>query len=262
MTCTIRPMPTALTRPVPAAIADAELTHVERVPIDAARAARQHARYCELLEALGCNVRKLAAADELPDSVFVEDTAVVLPELGVITRPGTASRRTETESVAQALRPYRALAHIEAPATLEGGDVLRMGRRIFIGVTERTSEDGIDRFREIVAPYGYTVEAVPVSGCLHLKTAVTQVDDATVLLNPAWVAPAVFSEFERIEVAPEEPFAANALWLDGTVVLAAAFPQTRQRLEQAGLKVVTVDADELAKAEGGLTCCSLLVTEQ
>lgn len=253
-------MPIALTRPVPRSIADAELTHLERVPIDVERAARQHRRYCELLERLGCSVRELAPEDGLPDSVFVEDAAVVLPEVAVITRPGPRSRRAETETVARALRFDRELAYIEAPATLEGGDVLHTGRRFFIGLTERTSADGIDQFREIVAPYGYTVEAVPVSGCLHLKTAVTQVDESTVLLNPAWVDPGIFAEFSRIEVDPDEPFAANALWIGDTVVVAAAFPKTRQRLEQAGLQVTTVDADELAKAEGGLTCCSLLVT--
>ncbi len=255
-------MTIALTRPVPPSIASAELTHVERVPIDAERAGQQHRRYCELLGELGCSVHELTRADDLPDSVFVEDAAVVLPEIAVVTRPGAQSRRAEVESVAQALQRYRELASIEAPATLEGGDVLRIGRRLFVGRSERTSDDGIDQLRRIVSPYGYEVVAVAVSGALHLKTAVTQVADGTVLLNPAWIDPAVFAEFDRIEVHPDEPFAANALWLGDCVVVAAAFPKTRQRLEQAGLTVATVDADELAKAEGGLTCCSLLIAAQ
>lgn len=254
-------MSIALVRTVPPAIARAELTHVARQPIDVARAGQQHRQYRDALERLGCTVRELPPEPDLPDSVFVEDTAVVLDEVAVITRPGAESRRPETASVAEALRAYRELGFIEAPGTLDGGDVLRIGPRIFVGETARSNAEGIRQLRACVAPYGYEVEAVAVSGCLHLKSAVTRVAASTVLLNPGWVDPEVFAACERIEVDPGEPFAANALCLDGHVLLPAAFPRTRRRLEARGIEVTTVDADELAKAEGGLTCCSLVVAE-
>lgn len=254
-------MSIALVRTVPPSIARAELTHVSRQPIDVVRAGQQHRQYRDALERLGCTVRELPPEPDLPDSVFVEDTAVVLDELAVITRPGAESRRPETASVAEALRAYRELGFIEAPGTLDGGDVLCIGPRIFVGETARSNAEGIGQLRACVAPYGYEVEAVTVSGCLHLKSAVTRVAASTVLLNPGWVDPEVFAACERIEVDPGEPFAANALCLDGRVLLPAAFPRTRRRLEERGIEVTTVDADELAKAEGGLTCCSLVVAE-
>lgn len=254
-------MSIALVRTVPPSIARAELTHVSRQPIDVVRAGQQHRQYRDALERLGCTVRELPPEPDLPDSVFVEDTAVVLDELAVITRPGAESRRPETASVAEALRAYRELGFIEAPGTLDGGDVLCIGPRIFVGETARSNAEGIGQLRACVAPYGYEVEAVTVSGCLHLKSAVTRVAASTVLLNPGWVDPEVFAAYERIEVDPGEPFAANALCLDGRVLLPAAFPRTRRRLEERGIEVTTVDADELAKAEGGLTCCSLVVAE-
>lgn len=256
-----RPPVIALTRAVPESIARAELTHLERRPIDLERARQQHEAYRAALAQMGCTVHELEPTPALPDSVFVEDAAVVLDELAVITRSGADSRRPEIESVAQALRPYRELGFIEAPGTLDGGDVLRLARRIFIGETPRTDAEGMRQFRALVAPYGYVVEAVPVSGCLHLKSGVTAIGDATVLLNPDWVDAAVFADHECIEVDPAEPFAANALCIDGRVLLPAAFPGTRARVEARGFEVTTVDADELAKAEGGLTCCSLLVAE-
>ena len=254
-------MTLALVRDVPDSIARAELTHLERTPIVVERARAQHARYRELLAELGCSVAELPAEPELADSVFVEDTAVVLPEIAVITRPGAESRRPEVDSVADALADHRTLARIEAPGLVDGGDVLCVGRRIFIGRTGRTDDEGLRQVRALVEPHGYTVRAVDVTGCLHLKSAATQVAEGTVLLNPEWVAPEVFDGLACVEVDPSEPGAANALRVAGRVVLPAAFPRTRARLEQAGLEVLVVDADELAKAEGGLTCCSLLVED-
>ena len=249
----------ALTRAVPPSIVHCELTHLDRAPIDPTRAAEQHRRYEEALAALGCTVRRLPPTPELPDSVFVEDAAVVLPEVAVVARPGAESRRGETASVAEALREHRPLAGIEAPGTLDGGDVLRLGDRIWVGLSRRTDAEGIRQLRGIVAPYGYRVTAVPVTACLHLKTAVTAVSDDAVLLNPAWVDPEAFAGVERIEVDPAEPFGANALRVGGAVLYPAAHPRTRLRLEHRGLRVRTVEADELEKAEAGVTCCSILV---
>ncbi len=249
----------ALTRAVPAAIAACELTHLAREPIDLARAVAQHAAYEDALRSLGCTVVRVPAAPDQPDAVFVEDAAVVLDEVAVIARPGAESRRGEVEEVAEALRAHRPLARIEPPGTLEGGDVLRIGRRIWVGASGRTNADGIRQLAAIAEPHGYAVHPLRVTGCLHLKTAVTQVGEGTVLLNPGWVDVAAFEGFDRVDVDPHEPFAANAVLLGGAVLHAAAHPRTAARLRAHGIDVRPVDADELAKAEAGLTCCSILV---
>jgi dimethylargininase len=247
----------ALTRSVPPSIVDCELTHLAREPIDVERATKQHRAYERALASLGCEVRHLPDEPELPDSVFVEDTAVIVDELAVITRPGAASRRAETFSVAQALRAYRKLAFIDDPGTLDGGDVLRLGNQLFVGISERTNSGGIAQLRSHLAPFGYTVSAVVMHDCLHLKTAVTAVSDSIVLINRAW---ADFPpRFEHIDVDPAEPFAANALLTPNGVLMPSAFPRTIARVRERGINVRTVDASELAKAEGGVTCCSLLL---
>jgi dimethylargininase len=240
-------------------MARCELTHLARQPIDVELARRQHADYEALLAELGCEVERVAPAPELPDSVFVEDTAVVLDEIAVLTRPGAPSRRDEVEAVGAALARHRPLVEIFAPATLDGGDVLRVGRRVFVGLSARTDEAGIAQLTRHLAPHGYEVVGVPLDGCLHLKSAVTLVAPGVLLLNPSWVDGASLVGHERIEVDPGEPFAANALRVGETVVLAATFARTRARLEAAGIEVRTVDVSELAKAEGGVTCCSILL---
>lgn len=250
----------ALTREVSPSFARCELTHLERVPIDAGRAAAEHREYERRLEALGCTVRRLPAEPELPDAVFVEDAAVVLDEVAVVARPGAASRRPETRTVAEALAAYRELRFIEEPGTLDGGDVLRCGRTLYVGRSSRTDPAGLERLRDLLAPFGYAVEGVEVRGCLHLKTAVTRVAEDAVLLNPRWVDPARFAGLRVVEVDPAEPAAANALWLEGGVIFPAAFERTRRRLEAAGARVEPVEVGEIAKAEGGVTCCSLIFT--
>ena len=249
----------ALTRAVPPAIVRCELTHLAREPIDVARAAAQHERYEEALARLGCTVQHLPEEPELPDSVFVEDTAVVLDEVAVVARPGAASRRPEVASVAPALACHRRLVCIEAPATLDGGDVLRVGRDVYVGLSGRTNADGVRQLSDLLAPHGYRVAGVPVGGCLHLKSAVTAVDDDTVLLNPDWVDASWFLRAKRIEVHPGEPFAANALRVGDALLYPAHAPRTRARLGAAGFRVESVDVSELAKAEAGATCCSLIV---
>lgn len=248
----------AITRDISSAIERCELTHVDRVAIDVARARRQHEAYERCLAELGCTVVRLPADDEMPDSVFIEDAAVVFDEVAVITRPGAESRRRETAAVAEALAAYRPVATLAAPATLDGGDVLRMGRRVFVGASARSNAAGIEGLRAILAPYGYTVEAVEMRGCLHLKTAVTGVADDAVLLHEAWIDAAPFAAYRRIAIDPTEPFAANALRVADAIVFPEAFPRTADRLRAAGLDVRPVPADELAKAEGGVTCCSLV----
>ena len=251
-------MQIAITRGVSAGIGACELTHLEREAIDVARARAQHRAYEETLVRAGCRVESLPALDDLPDSVFVEDVAIVLDEIAIVTRPGAESRRPETAHIAPVLAQHRRVTFIQAPGTLDGGDVLRLGRRVFVGRSGRSDESGIEQLRTVAWPYGYTVTAVPVSGCLHLKSAVTEVSPGVVLVNPAWVDAGVFGKVSVIEIAPDEPYAANGLLAGDRLIYPTSFPRTRKRLEAAGIIIELVDVSELQKAEGAVTCCSLL----
>jgi dimethylargininase len=251
-------MRVAITREVSAQIGRCELTYQTRHTIDVELARVQHRRYEECLIALGCSVHRLPEEPELPDSVFVEDTATVLDELAIITRPGAESRRPETLAIARALRPYRPLTCIEAPGILDGGDILLLGKRLFVGLSRRSNEAAVLQMRCLLAGYGYTVTGVQIKDCLHLKSAVTQVSEDTLLINRNWVDDEPFAPMQLAEVHPSEPSAANALMMGGGVVFPLAYPATRRRLETRGIKVHLVDVSELAKAEGGVTCCSLI----
>lgn len=248
----------AITRAVSPAITRCELTYLERVPIDLPTACRQHRQYETVLRSVGVQVHALPPEVDLPDSVFVEDLAVVFDECAVITRPGASSRRPEGESIARALAPYRKLIYVREPATLDGGDVLVLGKDIYLGRSTRSNPHALEQMQNLLAPYGYTVRGVPVRGCLHLKSAVTQVSADTLLLNPAWVDAADFPGKKFIANDPSEPYAANALRIGATVLYQPAFPKTRDLLEQAGIRTRLVDESELGKAEGALTCCSLI----
>ena len=249
----------AFTREVSPSIDRCELTHLGRAAIDLDRARAQHATFERVLNELGCDVRRLPPAPDLPDAVFVQDTAVVLDEVTVLARPGAAPRRPEVRTVAEALSGLRPLRRIEPPGTLDGGDVVPVGRTVYVGQTARTNADAARQLGELLRPFGYAVRPVPVTACLHLQSAVTPVADRGLLVNRAWVEPAAFGNVELIDVDPAEPFAANALRVGGAVVYPAGFPQTKARLVAHGLRVVAVDLSELAKAEAGVTCCCLLV---
>lgn len=246
----------AITRDVSINVSQCELTHLERTPIDYLRAATEQRDYRKTLASLGLTVVNLPGDPAYPDCVFIEDTAVVLPELAVITRPGAPSRRGETRVVADALAMHRPLVHIEAPATLDGGDVLVVDDRIYVGLSARTNEAAIGQLR-----FHTRREVVPVAvdGCLHLKTAVTRVSPDALLIHRDWIDASVFAGWTLIDVDPSEPFGANALRIGDVVVYPEEFTKTRARLEAHGIEVRTVPAAELAKAEGGVTCCSLLV---
>jgi len=248
-----------ITRGVSATIDACELTHVTRTPIDVARAREQHAAYEAALASLGCEIRRIPADDRYPDAVFIEDTAIVLDELAVITRPGADSRRGEIDAVAAILGEHRTLLRIEAPATIDGGDVLQLDDALYVGRTPRTNDAGIAQLRELIAPYGYRVVGVDVDGCLHLKSAVTRIGADAVLMNPQWVAPSIFAGWRIIEVDDAEPAAANVLRIGERVIYPEELPHTRRRLEAEGIEVIAVPASELAKAEGGVTCCSLII---
>lgn len=252
-------MPLAVTREISPRFNECEITHIERTPIDVNAARIQHRGYVDALKTLGCDVLELPAQADLPDSVFVEDTAFILPETAVITRPGADSRKPETESIAQALSPHIPLLFLREPATLDGGDVLVIGKRIFVGISTRSNEDAIRQLQELLGRYGYSVTGVPLRDCLHLKSAVTRVDDSTLLINKNWLDTAFFTDYNLIEVDPSEPHAANCLPVGGSIIFPTAFPKTRAKLEKRGYKILSVDVDELAKAEGAVTCCSLIL---
>ena len=251
-------MLTATTRAVSPALADCELSFIERQTIDLEKARNQHRDYERALESLGARVISLPAEPTLPDSMFVEDPAIVLDELAVIFPLGSAWRRPEAASLAQALAPFRKLAYIELPGTVEGGDILRIDRKLFAGLTRRSNAEGHRQLAQIVAPHKYEVISIPVTGCLHLKSAVTYLGRNTVLANRLWFDSAPLDAYDFIDVDPAEPHAANALALAGTVIFPASFPKTRARLESRGFQVTPLDISELQKAESGLTCSSLI----
>jgi dimethylargininase len=249
----------AYTRAVSPTLADCELTHLERQPIDVAAAVAEHEAYEALLGQLGATVRRLPAEPGLADAVFVEDTAVVLDEVAVIARPGAPSRRLETRSVETELATQRPIIALRSPATLDGGDVLVAGRRIYVGLSSRTNREAVRQLRAALQHLGYEVLEAGFTGCLHLKSAVTRIDEDTVLLNPAWVDDSLFAGYRQLSVDPREPQAANALPVGGRVIHPGHFPRTRARLEAEGFVVAPVALTELAKAEAGVTCCSLLL---
>ena len=251
----------AVTRPVPESLARCELTHQARAPIDVNIATAQHDQYEEALRTLGCTLVHVAAAPDLADSVFVEDVAVVVDEVAIITRPGAESRRQECEAVAEVLSQYRPVRSIGTPGTLDGGDVLRLGRTLYVGLSTRTNEAGARQLATELAPLGYSVECVRTRGCLHLKSAVTALDSNRVLCNPTWIDP---GGFERVgvhvmHVDPSEPDAANVLRIGQTIVCAASHPRTTSTLRALGYSVCEVEVSELAKAEAGVTCCSVII---
>jgi len=251
-------MLTAITRKVSSALANCELSFIERKPIDMKTARAQHHAYEELLGRLGAQVISLPEEPELADSMFVEDPAIVLDEVAVICPLGTESRRKEAATIAATLEKYRKLAYVKLPGTLEGGDVLRVGKKVFVGITARSNPEGIRQLAVILEHYGYEVTGVPVTGCLHLKSAVTGLGRNTLLGNRAWFDWKRMQGFEWVEVDPAEPHAGNALAIGEPVILPASFPKTRGNLEARGFNVISLDISELQKAESGLTCSSLL----
>jgi dimethylargininase len=251
-------MLTAITRAVSPAIVNCELSFISRQPINLQIAVAQHRAYEQLLEKLGARIVSLSAEPDLPDSMFVEDPAIVLDELAVIFPLGTESRCPEAASLAEAISKFRKLQRVTLPGTLEGGDILHIGRKLFVGVTKRSNAEGIRQLSGILSPHNYEVIVVPVTGCLHLKSAVTFLGRDTLLANRAWFDPFPFSGHDWVDVDPAEPHAANALALANTIIFPASFPRTRARIESAGFHVTPIDISELQKAESGLTCSSLI----
>lgn len=249
----------AITRDVSPTIERCELTHLDRAAINHERAIQQHQSYQALLRRLGVEVLVLPALEAFPDSVFVEDVALVFDEVAVLTRPGALSRRGEVSLMEPTLREYRELRRIGGEGTLDGGDVVVLGKEIIVGLSGRSNEDALHQLSEIMVEYGYAVRSCGLRDCLHLKSAVTVIDSQTVLLNPDYVLPQEFAKYNQVCVDPEEPAAANILQVGEELVFSDQFPKTLERLRQAGIQPHTLDNSEFLKAEGALTCCSLIL---
>jgi dimethylargininase len=250
--------PTAIVRDVPPSFDQALCA--TPVTLDVPRAAEQHAAYRAALAAWGLRVERLPADPAYPDGCFVEDTAVVAGELAVITRPGAPSRQGEVDAVAAALARLVEITRMQAPATLDGGDVLRAGKVFVVGRSARTNEAGIAALRAAVAPRGYEVRAVPMeAGVLHLKCVCSPIADDLVLVAEGTVDHQAFAPARVIVVPREEAYAANAVAWNGRVLLPAGYLRTRALVEAAGFAVTELDNSELRKADSALTCLSVLV---
>ncbi|MEM7306075.1 MAG: dimethylargininase [Planctomycetota bacterium] len=247
----------AFTRPTGSELLRCELTHLAREPIDLARAEEQHDAYLDALRALGTEVYELPRLPDHPDAVFVEDTALVLPEVAVILRPGAASRRGETDSVAEALAPHREVLRLSDAGTMDGGDLVVLDGTVLVGQSSRTSHPALRELAHLLLPFGYRVKACGVRGTLHLKSACTAVDERTLLAHRPWVDLHRAAPERVLDVPPEEPHGANVVRVGETLLVSAQAPRTAERLEQEGYAVRQVDVSEFAKAEGALTCKSL-----
>jgi dimethylargininase len=249
----------AITRDVNSAIVDCELTYLSRSAIDFRNATRQHERYQSVLSNLGCEVLVLPTETGMADSVFIEDTALVLDEVAVLCRPGAESRRAEVAGVEGTLRQFRDVVSIQAPGTLDGGDLLVIGKEIYAGLSLRSNESGIEQLRHLVAGYGFSVVPVETKQCLHLKSAVSEVARGVLLINPNWIDETLFEKYELLEVDEQEGHGANALLIGEELIYPTAFPRTAEKLRARGIDMTFVDVSELQKAEGAVTCCSLIL---
>jgi dimethylargininase len=249
-------MLTAITRAVGPTFDQCNLEFLTRQPIDVARAMDQHRAYETCLRELGLRVVSLPADPELPDGLFVEDPALVLDEVAVICRMGAEVRRKESDSLAEAVARFRPLERMTAPGTAEGGDVVRIGKTLYVGVSPRTNREGIAQLGDLIGRHGYRAAPVVVTGCMHLKSACCFIGEDTVLANREWMEPGAFGDFKILDVA--EPWAADVLRVGDTVIVPESFPETRELLERSGFRTRSLDVSELQKAEAGVTCMSLI----
>jgi dimethylargininase len=248
----------ALTHVISPNIDQCELSFLERSPINYSRAVEQHEHYCELLRDCGLEVIELSMNRSFPDSTFIEDTAVVFDELAIMASMGVESRRGEIPGVESVLGYYRDIKHIRLPATLEGGDVLSIENKVFVGISPRTNISGFETIKEILEPFGYQVIPLAVNGCLHLKSACVAVDDETLLVNPRWLDLQPLRDFRIIPVPEDEPAAVNSLWINSTICMHSGHQKTIDLLANLKFSIKVVDISELLKAEAGMTCSSMI----
>jgi dimethylargininase len=228
----------------------------DTIDVDLARA--QHAAYLDVLRGHGLDIVRVGADERYPDCCFVEDTAVVVGPLAVVCNMAAPTRRGEEAAVERELTRARPVRHVGWPATVDGGDVVCMGRRVLVGLGERTNAEAVLQLRALLGER-YTVSPVEVSGVLHLKSACTPLDDRTLLVDPTRVDTHALAGFDLVEVPPEEGYAANCLALGGRVVVSSGYPGTRERVAAYGVEVVELDMSEFRKAGGSLTCLSILM---
>jgi dimethylargininase len=235
-------------------------SHPELGTPDYEKALEQHRAYIRALESCGIEVTVLDASEEYPDSCFVEDTAVLCEDCAVVTNPGAESRRGETAGIIPVLKTfYREdrICHIRAPGALEGGDVMRVGRRFYAGLSGRTNREGIEQFAGFLKPFGHEVVAVPLTEVLHLKTGVNYLSDNHLLVSGEFTDKAEFASYHKIPIPPGEEYGANCLWLNGRVLVPLGFPRTLDLVEKLGYPALVTDTSEFRKIDGGLSCLSL-----
>jgi len=254
-------MTTAICRCISPRFNECEITHIERQQINLNKARIQHEEYVRTLAILGCTILELPEEENYPDSVFVEDTAIILPELAVLANPGAVSRSGETESIAKVLAQFRPIFELPPSARLDGGDVLVMGKQVYIGMSTRSNIESVTQLKNLLSPRDYQVTGIEMVGCLHLKSAVSRIDDDTLLINRQWVDGSQFNRFKLIDIATTEPHAANCLPIRGEIIYPSNYPKTRERLERLGFSIRAIELDEITKAEGGVTCCSLILDD-
>jgi dimethylargininase len=248
----------ALTRPVPTSFANALCASAPTEPIDLERARHQHSAYVAAV-ATCAEIHMLPAADALADSCFVEDTAVVAAGLALITRPGAPSRQPEPAATADALRTRYELAYMTEPATLDGGDCMRVGTTIFVGRSARTNRAGIARLAEVFEPRGIRVIAIEMPpNVLHLKCVCAPLGDDRITLADGSIPRDAFGDLHVVAIPAEESYAANVLAIGDRVIVAEGFPRTHEALTRAGLRIVPLATTEFRKADGALTCLSIL----
>lgn len=234
------------------------ITMGERPVLDVNRARSQHADYRQMLADAGYDVTTVPTDEDCPDCPFIEDTAVVLDDFAIITRPGAPERRPETGPVAAALAEMMPLYEIAGPGTVDGGDVMRIGKTVFIGRSARTNDAGIAQFAELASAGGFRVVVAPVAKVLHLKSAVAALDEESILIASDCTDPAVFVGYRLIEKPPGEKHGSALRLHDGGIIVTANSPMTIGTLQGAGFEVGWADTTEFQKADGGLTCLSLL----
>jgi dimethylargininase len=217
----------------------------------------QHLSYTAVLRSLNLKILKLPSLPDLPDAHFIEDVAVITPEVAVIARPGAVERRPEIEHIRDILSDLRPLAAIEEPGTLDGGDVMRIEQTVYVGLSQRTNEEGARQLAAILSPYGYETHAIPLAEGLHLKSHVNYIGRNTLLLTEAWASHPLFEDFEKIIVPAEEAYAANTLLVKNRLLSPMGFPETHALLREAGFEILEIDASEIQKMDGGLSCMSL-----
>jgi dimethylargininase len=217
----------------------------------------QHRGYVAALKSIGLDIIELDPVPDYPDAHFVEDTAVVTPDVAIITHPGAPSRRGEEKSIAAALLPHRQLEYIQAPATVDGGDVLMIGNHFCIGISERTNPQGAEQLGRVLEKYGNTWTTIRVGAGLHLKSGVNYVGKNSVLVTQDFAGHTAFNGFNKIIVDPEEEYCANTLWINDHLLLPGGFPDTKTRLRSLGLPIIELDVSEMQKMDGGLTCLSI-----